>query len=102
MSVNHNRRRPGQRTVRDVSDQRGVSGSPPGSQVVMGNLADRVGPKKRFVREANSLQKHLLSDSGDVSDGRGKQRLLVMLEKTNCLEVRRAADQSSAEGICVV
>lgn len=33
----------------------------------MGNLADRVGPKKRFVREASSLQKHLLSDSGDVS-----------------------------------
>lgn len=36
-------------------------------RVVMGNLADRVGPKKRFIREANSLQKHLLSDSGDVS-----------------------------------
>lgn len=33
----------------------------------MGNLADRVGPKKRFVREASSLQRHLLSDSGDVS-----------------------------------
>ncbi|XP_033502182.1 regulator of G-protein signaling 3a isoform X5 [Epinephelus lanceolatus] len=34
----------------------------------MGNLADRVGPKKRFVREASSLQKHLLSDSGDKCD----------------------------------
>lgn len=36
-------------------------------RVIMGNLADRVGPKKRFVREAGSLQQHLLSDSGDVS-----------------------------------
>lgn len=36
-------------------------------RVIMGNLADRVGPKKRFIREASSLQKHLLSDSGDVS-----------------------------------
>lgn len=36
-------------------------------RIIMGNLADRVGPKKRFVREASSLQKHLLSDSGDVS-----------------------------------
>ncbi|XP_047228332.1 regulator of G-protein signaling 3a isoform X4 [Girardinichthys multiradiatus] len=34
----------------------------------MGNLADRVGPKRRFVREANSLQRHLLSDSGDKCD----------------------------------
>lgn len=33
----------------------------------MGNLADRVGPKKRFVREASSLQQHLLSDNGEVS-----------------------------------
>ncbi|TKS84403.1 Regulator of G-protein signaling 3 [Collichthys lucidus] len=35
-------------------------------RIIMGNLADRVGPKKRFVREASSLQKHLLSDSGDM------------------------------------
>lgn len=33
----------------------------------MGNLADRVGLKRRFVREASSLQQHLLSDSEDVS-----------------------------------
>lgn len=33
----------------------------------MGNLFDRVGPKKRFTREAGSLQQHLLSDDGDVS-----------------------------------
>lgn len=36
-------------------------------RVVMGNLADRVGLKRRFVREESSLQQHLLSDSGDVS-----------------------------------
>lgn len=36
-------------------------------RVTMGNLADRVGPKKRFVREAGSLQQRLLSDPGDVS-----------------------------------
>ncbi|XP_008422591.1 regulator of G-protein signaling 3a isoform X4 [Poecilia reticulata] len=34
----------------------------------MGNLADRVGPKRRFVRETSSLQRHLLSDSGDKCD----------------------------------
>uniref|UniRef100_A0A1A8PIZ8 Regulator of G-protein signaling 3 n=1 Tax=Nothobranchius rachovii TaxID=451742 RepID=A0A1A8PIZ8_9TELE len=34
----------------------------------MGNLADRVGPKRRFVRDASSLQQHLLSDNGDKCD----------------------------------
>uniref|UniRef100_A0A1A8IVL2 Regulator of G-protein signaling 3 n=1 Tax=Nothobranchius kuhntae TaxID=321403 RepID=A0A1A8IVL2_NOTKU len=37
-------------------------------RVVMGNLADRVGPKRRFVRDASSLQQHLLSDNGDKCD----------------------------------
>lgn len=52
----------------------------------MGNLADRVGPKKRFVREAGSLQQHLLSDSGDVSlSGRTKgleMEIYGVMEKT--------------------
>ncbi|TWW66667.1 hypothetical protein D4764_20G0006990 [Takifugu flavidus] len=34
----------------------------------MGNLADRVGPKKRLAREGGSLQQHLLADTGDKCD----------------------------------
>ncbi|XP_075899714.1 regulator of G-protein signaling 3a isoform X2 [Nelusetta ayraudi] len=34
----------------------------------MGNLADRVGPKRRFVRVSGSLQQHLLSEPGDKCD----------------------------------
>ncbi|CAG12420.1 unnamed protein product [Tetraodon nigroviridis] len=37
----------------------------------MGNLADRVGPKRRLGREAGSLQQHLLSDTGEVSAADG-------------------------------
>ncbi|XP_028319468.1 regulator of G-protein signaling 3a isoform X2 [Gouania willdenowi] len=34
----------------------------------MGNLADLIGPRKRLARRTNSLQRHLLSDSGDKCD----------------------------------
>lgn len=51
----------------EIIDYWSASGSSSSYQVIMGNLADRVGPKKRFIREANSLQQHLLSDNGDVS-----------------------------------
>lgn len=55
----------------------------------MGNLADRVGPKKRFVREASSLQQHLLSDSGDVSvESTLKNRLLLLTDF--CVRTARA------------
>lgn len=37
----------------------------------MGNLAARVGPKRRLRREAGSLQQHLLSHTGDVSAADG-------------------------------
>lgn len=34
---------------------------------IMGNLADRVGTRKRLVRDTSSVQRLLLSNSTDVS-----------------------------------